>query len=117
MKRVIVTNNKKVEDFYARKNEVIMLDSASALDVLKEGEKVALEGGRLMLDPTRRKGYYKSLIFLVDEQSDAPHEKSLELIQGCIAEAAKIDSDTAKEPILAGILQNRDLNLVKSVLH
>jgi hypothetical protein len=43
MKRVIVTNNKKVEDFYARKNEVIMLDSASALDVLKEGEKVALK--------------------------------------------------------------------------
>ena len=38
MKRVIVTNNKKVENFYEGKTKVVMLNDASALEVLKEGE-------------------------------------------------------------------------------
>ena len=116
MKRVIVTNNKKVENFYEGKTKVVMLNDASALEVLKEGEKVAEEGGKLMIDPTRRKGYYKSLIFLVEEESAAPHEKSLQLIKGCIEETSKSAGEAGKEPLLAGIHQNGDLNLVKSIM-
>jgi hypothetical protein len=118
MKRVIVTNNKKVEYHYAGKEEVIMLKNATAQEVLQEGEKLVLNGGRLMLDPTRRKGYYKSLVLLVDENEKNPDEKSLAILQGCISEAERQrNSGDGKEPLLAGILQNRDLELVKSVLH
>ena len=117
MKRVIVTNNKKVEYHYAGKTEVIMLKNASAREVLQEGEKLVLKGGRLMLDPSRRKGYYKSLVLLMDESEKSPDNKSLAILQGCINEAGQQgNSGDSKEPLLAGILQNRDLNLVKSVL-
>lgn len=118
MKRVIVTNNKKVESFYTGKEEVVMLDNATVLEVLKEGEKLALKGGRLMLDPTRRKGYYKSLVLLMDQENNVPDEKSLSLIKDCINETGRRETGSDnKEPLLAGILQNRDLNVVKSILH
>jgi len=116
MKRVIVTNNQKVEDQYAGKAEVVMLKNASALEVLQEGEKLAMKGGKLMLDPSRRKGYYKSLILLMDENETNPDEKSLEIIKSCINESGS-QGNNGKEPLLSGILQRRDLNLVKSVLH
>ena len=116
MKRVIVTNNKKVEYHYTGKAEVIMLNNASAREVLQEGEKLILKGGRLMLDPSRRKGYYKSLVLLMDENEKNPDEKSLSILQGCINEACQGNSSDSKEPLLAGILQNRDLELVKSIL-
>ncbi len=116
MKRVIVTNNKKVEYHYAGKAEVIMLKNATVREVLQEGEKLVLKGGRLMLDPSRRKGYYKSLVLLMDENENNPHEKSLLIVRGCINEASQQGNSSDKEPLLAGILQNRDLELVKSVL-
>lgn len=116
MKRVIVTNNKKVEYHYAGKADVIMLKNATAREVLQEGEKLVLKGGRLMLDPSRRKGYYKSLVLLMDENEKNTDEKSLSILQGCINEAGQANQGDGKEPLLAGILQNRDLDLVKSVL-
>ena len=39
MKKIIITNNKKVEFSYAGKAEIIMLDKASNLSVLEEGIK------------------------------------------------------------------------------
>jgi len=116
MRRVIITNNKKVEYNYAGKAEVIMLDNASNLKVLEEGIKIALKGGRLLLDPTRRKGYYKSLIFYIEEKN-APDEKSVSMLNKSISELTTPGNiPVNKEPILAGILQNRDLQLVRSVL-
>lgn len=115
MKRVVVTNNKKVEYDLAGKAEVVMLNKASNLDVLREGLKAATKGGRLMLDPTRRKGYYKSLVFYVDESEKTPDERSVSLLNQCMKELQG-SSAGSKEPILAGILQKRDLDLVKTVL-
>jgi hypothetical protein len=116
MKKVIITNNKKVEYSYAGKAEVIMLDKASSLNVLQEGIKIALKGGRLLLDPTRRKGYYKSLIFYMEEGKNTPDEKSISILNKSINELTSQGNITVnKEPILAGILQNRDLDLVRSV--
>ncbi len=118
MKKVIITNNKKVEFSYAGKAEVIMLDKASNLSVLEEGIKVASKGGKLLLDPTRRKGYYKSLIFYVEEENNTPDEKSVSILSKGIDELTSEGNASAnKEPILAGILQNRDLDLVKSILN
>jgi hypothetical protein len=69
-----------------------------------------------MLDPSRRKGYYKSLVLLMDENESAADNKSLSILEGCINEAGLQGKSSDKEPLLAGILQNRDLELVKSVL-
>jgi len=117
MKRIVITNNKKVESTVADKAEVVMLDKASNLDVLQEGLKAATKGARLLLDPTRRKGYYKSLVFFLDEKEKTPDEKSISILKRCMTElTAQGNSAGNKEPILAGILQSRDLDLVKSVL-
>ncbi len=116
MKRIVITNNRKVAKHCANRADVSIKDMASGLDVLQEGLKIASQGGRLLLDPTRRKGYYKSLIFYLEEKGQAPDEKSIALLSRCMEEMKAQDNDAAKEPILAGILQNRDLNLVKSII-
>lgn len=117
MKRIIVTNNKKVQHYCADKVEVVMLEKASGLDVLQEGMKIASEGGRLLLDPTRKKGFYKSLIFYREDDSRVPDEKSTAVLKQCVEQTKQGDSEAeGKEPILAGIHQNRDLNLVKSIV-
>ncbi|HQC82220.1 MAG TPA: hypothetical protein PLD22_02700 [Bacillota bacterium] len=114
MKRIVVTNNKRVKAQYADKAEVIYLDNATGLDVLEAGKRVASEGGRLLLDPTRFKGYYKSLVFFKEAHKNAPGEKSVAVIDECIEDAKKNGSD--KEPILAGIFQKKDLEIVKKIL-
>lgn len=114
MKKVIVTNNEKVEYLYSGKVEVIMLKEASGINVLQEGKNVASKGGRLLLDPTRSNGYYKSLVFLVDEEIQGPDDKSLSLLNQCITKNGKT---TNKEPIIAGIFQNKDLGIVKKILN
>lgn len=63
-----------------------MLDNASNRKVLEEGIKIALKGGRLLLDPTRRKGYYKSLIFYIEEEINDPDEKSVSMLNKNISE-------------------------------
>lgn len=113
MKKIIVTNNKKVEATYQSKENVQMLSGASTAEVLREGIKIASEGGKLLLDPSRRKNYFKSLVFHMDGQS-GPDHKSLEMIQKCLNDNSI--SAVVKEPVLAGIHQNRDLDLIKSVL-
>jgi hypothetical protein len=113
MKRIIVTNNKKVEAMYSDKVEVIYLDGSSALKVLEEGKQVAEEGGHLLLDPTRYKGYYRSLAFFKDEDRVMPEGKSLSMLDRSIEEAKGAKE---KEPVLAGIFQNRDLDVIKKIL-
>ena len=116
--RVIVTNNKKVEEKYSGKAEVKMLAKASGLSVLHEAKKIAEEGGLLLINPARTKGYYKSLPFFLDEANRTSQDKSIQLIDMCIEQAVKAgESDgISKEPLLAGILQNRDLDILHKVL-
>ena len=116
MKRIVVTNNKRVKAQYAGKAEVIYLDKASGLDVLEEGRRVASEGGRLLLDPTRFKGYYRSLVFFKEAHQNAPEDKSVSVLDACIEETKKLNGDANKEPILAGIFQKKDLDMVKKIL-
>jgi hypothetical protein len=116
MKRIVVTNNKRVETQYSGKAEVVYLEKASELDVLEEGKRIASEGGRLLLDPARFKGYYRSLVFFKEAHKNGPDEKSVSVLNECIEEAKKKNGDSNKEPILAGILQKKDLDLVKKIL-
>jgi hypothetical protein len=113
MKKTIITNNKKVESAYQGKENVTMLDGAPTVEVLREGLKLAEAGGKLLLDPSRRKNYFKSLVFHFDD-SKAPDNKSIALIEKCLKDNTM--SAVVKEPVLAGIHQNRDLDLIKSVL-
>lgn len=116
--RIIVTNNKKVESNYNRKAEVTLLKSSSNLEVMQEARKIAEAGGRLLLDPTRGKGYFRSLPFFIDESNSTSDKKSLQLIDLCIDQLTKSanHSDSGKEPLLSGIMQNKDLNTLSKVL-
>lgn len=113
MKKIIVTNNKKVASTYQSKEDVKMLNGASTVEVLREGLKIASEGGKLLLDPSRRKNYFKSLVFHLDGQK-GPDKKSIQMIEKCLNDNSI--SAVVKEPVLSGIHQNRDLDLIKSVL-
>jgi len=116
--RVIVTNNKKVENKYFEKADVRMLKNSSNLAVVKEARKIAETGGRLLIDPTRKKGYFLSLPFLVDDTNKTSDKKSLQLIDLCIDQLTKSvgQSDSSKEPLLAGIMQNKDLDTLYKIL-
>jgi len=116
--RVIVTNNKKVENKYFEKADVKMLKNSSNLAVIKEARKIAETGGRLLVDPTRKKGYYLSLPFLVDDSNKTADKKSIQLIDQCIDQLTKSGNhtDSTKEPLLSGIMQNKDLDLIHKIL-
>ncbi len=116
MCRIVVTNNKMVEEMLSDKADVIFLDNASGLKVFEEGRRIASEGGRLLVDPTRFKGYYRSLAFFKGDESDKPDEKSLSMIDQSINQLSQQNGANGKESILAGIYQKKDLNVVKSVL-
>lgn len=116
--RVIVTNNEKVETKYSGKVEVIMVNNGSTLGVLEEGLKLAGRGARLLTDPSRYKGYYKSLPFYVEEGEITPDKDSIAHLTRCI-DLCSASGDAAafsKEPLFAGILQKKDLDILNKVL-
>ena len=113
MRKIIVTNNKKVEQSYNAKEDVQMLEGAPTVEVLQAGLKIASEGGKLLLDPSRKKNYFKSLIFHMDGQK-GPDAKSIQMLEKCLRDNTM--TAVVKEPVLSGIHQNRDLDLVKSIL-
>ncbi len=76
MKRIVITNNRKVAKHCANRADVSIKDMASGLDVLQEGLKIARRGTTSM-DPTRRKGYYKSLIFYLGRRVRLRMRKAL----------------------------------------
>ena len=111
----IITNNKKVFDYYSGKFEIDFLDDASSFKVLEKAKDDVQKGGILLQDPSRNLGsYYKSLIIYFDETKNGQvEEKSLSLIDKAISGYNK---KADKKPILAGIIQNNDLDLVKKIL-
>ena len=114
--RLVITNNKKVESHFKGKVDTILLDS-SGVDVLQKGLKVAEEGGRLLHDPSRKNGFYKSLVFLKGDDC-SPDEKSIGMLSKCVEQAVKQLGPSAefKEPIFSGILQKQDLDSIKLIL-
>ena len=115
MKRIVVTNNKKVNAQYSDRVEVIYLENASGMDVLQEGKRIASEGGSLLVNPVKYKGYYRSLAFYKNGKSE-PEEKAISMLNQSIEVTEKQNGAASKEPILSGILQNKDLDVIKKVL-
>ena len=56
------------------------------------------------------------LAFFKEDQKNAPEEKSISLLDQCIEDTMKQNGASNKEPILAGILQKKDLDVVKKIL-
>jgi hypothetical protein len=112
--RLIITNNKKVESYFKGKEEVIRVNSD--YEVFDEGMKTISKGGRLLHDPSKGFGYYRSLVFTMAGDS-IPADSSVEVLKACFGKVANHQekSGEIKEPIFSGILQNRDLNLIKSL--
>ena len=119
MKKMIITNNPKAQKFEIAM-EVEYLPNKSVVAVLNQGKKLAEQGGQLLIDPNKAnpaKSYYKSLPFFMNS-SKLPDERSLGLIDTALAQAknAGITEDAGKEPMMAGLLQGKDYELIKKVL-
>ena len=114
MDRVIVTNNSKVKDRFEGKAEIIYMDGSSALDILKESKEIAQKGGRLLFDPSRSKGFYRSLAFFKAENA-SPDDKTIAMLEKSL-DSLNGDKGPGKESILSAIYQNKDLDVVKKVL-
>ena len=111
--RLIITNNKKVNEYFKGKADIVEVDSDK--EVFEEGMKIVSKGGRLLHDPLKGYGCYRSLVFTTDGSS-IPAEKSVDLLKKCSDKiAARQNKPTGKDPIFAGILQNHDLNCIKSL--
>ena len=112
--RLIITNNKKVKEHFREKAEII--EVASDKQVFEEGLKMVSKGGRLLHDPLKGYGSYRSLVFTMDG-GDIPAERSIDLLKKCSNKIAAHQNRPAgsKEPIFAGILQNHDLNCIKFI--
>lgn len=115
MKRIVLTNNKKVHSQFADKADVKFMENASAHEIYEESRKVVENGGKLLMDPTAGsvKSYYKSLVLLEGDGS-APDQRSLELLGKCL----QMTEGTAKgkEPLLSGIMQNKEVDTLKRIL-
>jgi len=115
MKRVIVTNNKKVKEAFEGKADVKYFN-ATAIDIFEEARELAKSGGKMVVDPTRIpvKNYYRSIPFLVD--GGAPSERSVDLIESCLAKLEGKKQGFEKEPVLAGLQENKDMETIKKVI-
>lgn len=119
MKKMIITNNPKAQKFELAM-EVEYLANKSVLAVLNEGKKLAERGGQLLVDPNKSspaKAYYKSLPFFMNSSTN-PDERSLSLINAALSQAEKagLTEDAGKEPLMAGLLQGKDYDLIEKVL-
>ncbi|NLP30642.1 MAG: hypothetical protein GX363_05870 [Clostridiales bacterium] len=116
MKKVIVTNNSKVKDYYSGKFEVNYLEDGTSYKVLEEAKEAVKKGGVVLQDPRKNLGsYYKSLVvYFNGKKNDDINEKSLSLVDKAISSYNK---KAEKKPLLAGIIQNNDLDIVKKILN
>lgn len=117
MKRIVLTNNKKVQEKFNDKAEMRFMEDASCHDIYIEARKVVENGGKLLMDPTAGniKSYYKSLVFIEDgSDSGVSNQRSLELIDKCLNKTS--GDKKAKEPVLSGIMQKKEIDTLIRIL-
>ena len=110
--RKIVTNNMKVQSYFKGKAEITMVDTD--MQVLQEGLQIIENGGRLLHDPLRGSGHYRSLLFTMDTPN-IPADNNIAALNQCLKKIQNKENKENKEPIFAWIYQNRDLNLIKTL--
>ena len=112
--KIIVTNNKKVQDYYKGKAHII--EAGSPMEVFEEGRKVVSQGGRLIHDPSKGYGYYRTLMFTT-ECPYIPEERDIRMLKKCTDKIKTRKNSTARsqELIFASIFQKQDLSRVKLI--
>lgn len=119
MKKIMITNNPKVQDFELYM-EVEYMENKTVFAILNEGKKLAEQGGQLLIDPSKVspiKSYYKSLPFFFTN-NNAPDERSLALINAALAQLEKVGSteEFRKEPLLSWLLQGKDYDIIDKIV-
>jgi len=115
MKRVIITNNKKVIEEFAEKAEV-RYEDMTAPEILEKAKEIIGSGGKMLVDPARTplKNYYRSIPFIMD--GSEPSQESIKLIDKCLGKMESKKDKYSKEPVLSGVQQNSDMDMVRKVL-
>lgn len=93
MSFTIVTNNKKVFNFFKETDEVVLLENENICRILAEVYKCILKGHKLLSDPIisnveNSKNPFKSII--VSKEFTVENSLSLDLIKGAISIGNKL---------------------------
>lgn len=116
MRRVIITNNKKVQTNFSDKAEVKFVE-ATPTEVFRQAKEIANKGGKMLTDPTRLSvtNYYRSIPFVISDDN-SPQQFSLDNIETCLKKLEGKESKFAKAPVMASMHQSKDLEIVKKVV-
>ncbi|MCI6153113.1 GrdX family protein [Fusobacterium perfoetens] len=117
MSFTIVTNNKKVFNFYKETDEVVLLENESIERVLLETYKCILKGHKLLSDPIisnieNSNNPFKSII--VSKNFTTENIASLNLIKGALNISKKLPNISIKELSKESLEEYKfiDLNLL-----
>lgn len=120
MKYILVTNNRKVYNFYKETDEVIYLKEGKIMDVLELVRDKIHKGHSLLTDPIMSniadsKNPYKSIA--ISYSAHEADDKSLKFIEGAYGVAEKMtECDGKRNPVLTDekLKEYRyvDLNLI-----
>ena len=112
--KTILTNNEKTKAYFSGKADIV--EVASGKQLFDEGMRIILKGGRLIHDPCKVYGGYRSLVFLMDS-GHISAEWSIEKLKKCAEKLTSSQNrpDSSKGSIFSGIFQSQDLNRIKSL--
>ena len=119
MKYVLVTNNRKVYNFYKETDEVIFLKDGKFMDVLNLVRDKVHKGHKLLTDPIMSniadsKNPYKSIA--ISSTAHEPDKKSLKFIEGAHLVAERMEVYEMKTELSDEKLKEYryvDLNLIR----
>lgn len=119
MKYILVTNNRKVYNFYKETDEVIYLKEGRFMDVLDLVRDKIHKGHTLLTDPIMSniadsKNPYKSIA--ISSSAHVMDEKSMKFIEGAHTVAEKLEENGGREEITEEKLKEYryvDLNLIR----
>ncbi len=119
MKYILVTNNRKVYNFYKETDEVIYLKEGRFMDVLDLVRDKIHKGHTLLTDPIMSniadsKNPYKSIA--ISSSAHIMDEKSMKFIEGAHSVAEKLEENGREEELSEEKLKEYryvDLNLIR----
>ncbi|GLI55012.1 hypothetical protein PM10SUCC1_05270 [Propionigenium maris DSM 9537] len=119
MKYILVTNNRKVYNFYKETDEVIYLKEGRFMDVLDLVRDKIHKGHTLLTDPIMSniadsKNPYKSIA--ISSSAHIMDEKSMKFIEGAHSVAEKLEENGGGEKLSEEKLKEYryvDLNLIR----
>lgn len=123
MKRIVITNNKKVLDRYMDRMDVMLLEEGSYLDVLHQADEIVRKGGKLLMHPldgskNPKQSPYKSILLGMEEEPEIDSksvgliETSIRIVESNFGEKAK----TGWKPRFQKLMENADLSTIERIV-